>query len=426
MKKPNWSFWQHMPEVELWQAVCLSLDVEPDELVFGHEVNDEAFKNINGASERLCLLITHRSDERYFSKVYSNKSDAHSCEIQMLEFAVWAYSVMRWEPLPSELVEPARAAQISKPADGALLSSAANFLRSAKLICQLADEDMLVHPESGLIPSPLIAMSIYQHVRIYSGNFSGINDYPVNAEIDREDTIFRALTDMEHLIGVGIRDLSIKQNRSKSDVFRDIPLSEFLELALRGRRSNGRLAPNEFVYFFVLALLHLTRFVETYNSAYRTLEQLKDPSEEIAAHERVIAALEALMCAQSALEKGMSFMMLELSTTKLEELNAKLAESSAEEETAQISGPYAPEPKGGDSLSPIIWRICNDLHKKKQVVRPRSVWPILKAMANTGCYPLVSITSGGIKYETGDGEELELNSDALRKRISGWRKALPA
>lgn len=31
----NWNKWKHIPKVELWKAVCLTLDVEPDENVLG-------------------------------------------------------------------------------------------------------------------------------------------------------------------------------------------------------------------------------------------------------------------------------------------------------------------------------------------------------------------------------------------------------
>lgn len=77
------------------------------------------------------------------------------------------------------------------------------------------------------------------------------------------------------------------------------------------------------------------------------------------------------------------------------------------------------KPMGGDSLSPLVWKICSDLRDCGERISPRSVMAELKSLA-TGpnkCHPLLGQVTGGVKFEYEYGIEDELNIENLRHRI---------
>lgn len=80
-------------------------------------------------------------------------------------------------------------------------------------------------------------------------------------------------------------------------------------------------------------------------------------------------------------------------------------------------------PAGGDSLTPVIWGICYDLDAEGRKVTARPVMAELKRRAEAKTHPLVEGTLGGVKYEYEKGQESELDSEQLRKRIGEWRKS---
>ncbi|HJV75184.1 MAG TPA: hypothetical protein VJ654_13245 [Noviherbaspirillum sp.] len=80
------------------------------------------------------------------------------------------------------------------------------------------------------------------------------------------------------------------------------------------------------------------------------------------------------------------------------------------------------EPQGGDSLTPTIWTICYNLQEAGKKVTARPVMGELKRMAAEKIHPLISTTAGGVKYEYEKGDEQELTSSQLDKRIQEWRK----
>ncbi|WP_288129461.1 hypothetical protein [Accumulibacter sp.] len=109
MSKPDWEFWRHVPELELWQAVCLSQDAEPDE----HDQEDVAcedfFRGNETASRRLRLLAANLVPRGKFSRFIIDYEDPHKSKVRLSEFSTWAVSVVEWEGLPPELLALARA-----------------------------------------------------------------------------------------------------------------------------------------------------------------------------------------------------------------------------------------------------------------------------------------------------------------------------
>lgn len=80
-------------------------------------------------------------------------------------------------------------------------------------------------------------------------------------------------------------------------------------------------------------------------------------------------------------------------------------------------------PSGGDSLTPLIWTVCYDLHEAGKNVTPRPVMTELKALASKMLHPLMGTVAGGVAYEFEKGEQRELNAEQLRKRIGEWKSA---
>ncbi|WP_175016927.1 hypothetical protein [Massilia sp. YMA4] len=82
------------------------------------------------------------------------------------------------------------------------------------------------------------------------------------------------------------------------------------------------------------------------------------------------------------------------------------------------------QPDGGDELTRLIWLVCYDAHDAGGSLKPIDVMARLKNLADSGQppRPLIGSISNGIKFENADGDEKELSSDALRKRIEEWKK----
>lgn len=88
------------------------------------------------------------------------------------------------------------------------------------------------------------------------------------------------------------------------------------------------------------------------------------------------------------------------------------------------------QPMAGDNLTPIVWRVCYEVHEAGDKVTPRPVMARLQALAESddpaqkGC--LVAAVAGGVKWEplgSEDGKDRELNADSLAARIREWKLA---
>lgn len=110
MKKPDWKFWQHMPEVKLWEAICLSLNIDPNEFVSEFDGLEEAFENNEEAFKRLRLLIANRPNHLHFSPGSLNMGNNYLHGVQLAEFAKWSFSIVDWKDLPPQLIDMAKLA----------------------------------------------------------------------------------------------------------------------------------------------------------------------------------------------------------------------------------------------------------------------------------------------------------------------------
>ena len=114
MKKPDWSEWSLAPKVEVWQAVALSMDLEPHDLHmdvhtpllgFGSFFKPNSFPSSAKEREfekRLRILEANLEDSAKFPNVVINRELRLSI-VALPEFSAWAVSV-GWE-IPEELAK---------------------------------------------------------------------------------------------------------------------------------------------------------------------------------------------------------------------------------------------------------------------------------------------------------------------------------
>lgn len=112
-RKPRWKKWRLMPEVRMFEAVALSLDIEPDKV----RTTDYAwmgakypFDEGSEFNDRLDVLLANSTNRTFFpTPCISNLSNGYQCGIRLSEFAQWAVLVAEWNDLPPELVAMTKA-----------------------------------------------------------------------------------------------------------------------------------------------------------------------------------------------------------------------------------------------------------------------------------------------------------------------------
>lgn len=121
VRKPDWRFWTKINAVKVWQAVALSLDIDPDGMkqsahawmagpgadpIFqGHSFPSEATKVEYG--KRLRLVKPEITNPAIFYLHTIIAGDRARCEIYLKDFATWAIFINLGD-MPSELVAMAQ------------------------------------------------------------------------------------------------------------------------------------------------------------------------------------------------------------------------------------------------------------------------------------------------------------------------------
>jgi len=106
-EKPNWDKWRNMLEVVLWEAVALSLDVEPDYLDSRDEIlsrhrQPKQYKDEKGFNDRYDVAESHMGIGKPL-RPGSILPRAHRAGVSLAEFSAWAQSI-NWE-IPQELAD---------------------------------------------------------------------------------------------------------------------------------------------------------------------------------------------------------------------------------------------------------------------------------------------------------------------------------
>jgi len=127
---PNWRKWAHIPEVRLWQACLLSLNIDPDAMKFDRHFGWKAMdgnwpmfdddsipdKNVRAIFKERVQILAGNNRRHTFRPVCTTTNGISPCEsdVCLPEFTAWAISV-GWEGLPPELVSIAQKREALTP-----------------------------------------------------------------------------------------------------------------------------------------------------------------------------------------------------------------------------------------------------------------------------------------------------------------------
>lgn len=104
-RTPNWGKWRHVPNVELWEAVALSLDIEPNLVKLhcdGWRSNAHFFEESELFDERIFVAERNLSTGGALKPMTVVEHRAR-CQVSLASFAAWACSI-NWE-IPQQLAE---------------------------------------------------------------------------------------------------------------------------------------------------------------------------------------------------------------------------------------------------------------------------------------------------------------------------------
>jgi hypothetical protein len=118
MAKPNWREWKHIPEMEVWKACALSVDIDPNsmesergnwmtEASHGPFFTTDSFPSTEIKEEfalRLRVLKANLGNREYFTPGILSMIGAAYHYVQLDEFAYWAVNIMGWQTAPPEFI----------------------------------------------------------------------------------------------------------------------------------------------------------------------------------------------------------------------------------------------------------------------------------------------------------------------------------
>jgi len=103
---PDWKYWELMEDVELWQAVFLSCNIDPRSQNY-RDIDHFGWDNVD-ANNRIQILKKHHTKEKYFSSGIINLSNPEKNGINLSEFAAWCLLHKEVFDIPEELVALAK------------------------------------------------------------------------------------------------------------------------------------------------------------------------------------------------------------------------------------------------------------------------------------------------------------------------------
>lgn len=138
-RSPNWAKWKHIPDVMLWQAVALSLNIDPDRADCYPRWTVESW--VTGEpkkfKDRLDILMANFGPRRTLKPTRISLSASAESSLQLDTFAAWAISI-GWS-IPTELTGlsarvPRRKLGVSEP-DRWAATQLWTLLQAAYLLC---------------------------------------------------------------------------------------------------------------------------------------------------------------------------------------------------------------------------------------------------------------------------------------------------
>jgi hypothetical protein len=100
-RKPDWRKWRHVPLVKIWEAVALSLDIEPKkvDLDIGWESQSLIFDESDEFNDRIFVAGRQVGTSSAFDVKIRISDDPPNCSVDLSQFAAWALSI-DWDVPP--------------------------------------------------------------------------------------------------------------------------------------------------------------------------------------------------------------------------------------------------------------------------------------------------------------------------------------
>lgn len=115
-RNPRWGKWRLMPEVKVWEAVSLSLGIEPTTVKterYAWMGAEHPFDEGAEFNDRLSVLLANSSNRNFFpTPCRLSMSHAYQCGVRLNEFASWALTVAEWD-IPDDLKQIAASTPVT-------------------------------------------------------------------------------------------------------------------------------------------------------------------------------------------------------------------------------------------------------------------------------------------------------------------------
>ena len=204
--RPKWDEWQHTPNVRLFEACALSIDIDPrsmtstgNDWMIGYPTLStyaaKCFPNQDKADEyhlRQRVLWANVPNSELFPSAVVHPKNPSVSTTSLKEFAAWAVSVVKWEHMPPELVAMAQtpASRADAPTSaGAALDSNNSPISNERYWASAA-----TWTEYGVL-ALFAGMNPMRKQRLDSGAFDQVPDYAVEKAKDDERVLFARLAD---------------------------------------------------------------------------------------------------------------------------------------------------------------------------------------------------------------------------------------
>lgn len=114
----DWEVWQHIPEAKLWEAVALSLNLDPRRIKINRHswmASDLIFEERKEFSDRLLVAQRNLTSGNLMARHY-NSASPNVCSVSLGEFSVWALSI-GWTlpPVLTKIGESVGANKVQQP-----------------------------------------------------------------------------------------------------------------------------------------------------------------------------------------------------------------------------------------------------------------------------------------------------------------------
>jgi hypothetical protein len=116
-RKPNWETWRGVPNVMIWEAVSLSLDIEPSKVSQEPTGWNGTSRKINESEEfknRAFMAVRNIGQDNGLTPVSNySRREPKDCQVALSQFSTWA-QLIGWN-IPPQLAERSPASPTPTP-----------------------------------------------------------------------------------------------------------------------------------------------------------------------------------------------------------------------------------------------------------------------------------------------------------------------